>query len=152
MYICYICRFKTYTYIRRASTCINFPLKVVVAVPPPLPPPTPTPPPPHPRPRVTYGLFSPTKQSLIPIYSKTIRETIHVHPPISGRLCSIFLHTCISTLTYLFVFSLGIKNAMLFLCVDDTWNEKKRKDKREGMENMIFHYLLYLIEISSKTQ
>lgn len=105
MYICYICRFKTYTYIRRASTCINFPLKVVVAVPPPLPP---TPPPHHPRPRVTYGLFSPTKQSLIPIYSKTIRETIHVHPPISGWLCSIFLHTFISTLTYSFVFSLGI--------------------------------------------
>lgn len=103
MYIlCYICRFKTYTYIRRASTCINFPLKVVVAVPPPLPPTS------TPRPRVTYGLFSPTKQSLIPIYSKTIRETIHVHPPIIGRLCSIFLHTCISTLTYSFVFSLGI--------------------------------------------
>lgn len=135
MYICYICRFKTYTYIRRASTCINFPLKVVVAVPPPLPPP------PHPRPRVTYGLFSPTKQSLIPIYSKTIRETIHVHPPISGRLCSIFLHTCISTLTYSFVFSLGIWNVMLFLCVDDTWNEKK--EKTSGKEWKIWYFIIY---------
>lgn len=149
MYICYICRFKTYTYIRRASTCINFPLKVVVAVPPPLPPPTPPPPPPpESHIRVIFTDKTVFNSNLL---KNNPRNNTCTSPYYWAIVFYLFTYLYLYSNLLICIFTWYLKCYAVLVC---WWHmeRKKRKDKREGMENMIFHYLLYLIEISSKTQ